>query len=114
MWTIVYRVTWPMTSSKYWTTYREGCLRYLASRVIKPGAVSWVLKPDEGDKQPDGEPGPAGVVITSSIWFRLETDVAASNRQRPNRSWASWLEAKICGIEDKYHCCFDRTVNRKQ
>lgn len=48
---------------KYWTSYRKGDLRFLVGQTLIPGAVSWVLETDEGDKLPNGEPGSGGEVV---------------------------------------------------
>jgi GNAT superfamily N-acetyltransferase len=98
---------------KYWTSYRKGGIRFLVGQTLIPAAVSWVLETDEGDKLPNGEPGPGGEVVGWAQWHRMGTSFVARNWQKPGETWDNRIESTLQGIRDKYYSYVDPVDNRK-
>jgi GNAT superfamily N-acetyltransferase len=56
---------------------------------------------DEGDKPPNGEPGPGGEVVGWAQWDRMGTSLVARNWHKPGETW------------DKYYSYVDPVNNGK-
>lgn len=99
---------------KYWTSYRQGCLRYLQGMISEPGAASWVLETDQGDKLPSGEPGPGGEVVGWASWVRGGDSPVAKNWQRASNGWGHRIERGLWGLRSNYYQYWspDPTNNR--
>ena len=98
---------------KHWTSYRKGAIRVVIGQTIIPGAASWVLETDEGDKLPKGEPGPGGEIVGWAQWHRMGTTPVARNWQKPGETWGNKFEAMLHQIRDNYYSYVDPVNNRK-
>ena len=76
-------------------------------QTLIPGAVSWVLGTDEGDKLPNGEPGPSGEVVG---WAQC---LVTRNWQKPGETWDNRLERTPQVIRDKSYSYVDPVNNGK-
>jgi hypothetical protein len=68
---------------------------------------------DEGDKLPNGEPGPSGEVVGWAQRHRIGTSLVARNWQKPGETWDNRLEGALQDIRDKYYSYVDTVNNRK-
>jgi hypothetical protein len=97
---------------KYKTSYRNGGTRFLIDETLIPGAASWVLETDEGDRIPTGGPGPGGEIVGWAQWHRMGTGRVARNWQKTGESWDKRLEATLQRIKRKYYSYIDSVNNR--
>jgi hypothetical protein len=77
---------------KYYTSYRNGFVRRIHARSLRPGWIYWVAETDEGDeptamqKQRGGKEF-GGRVVGYAAWLREGESPVARNWQRMNEGW---------------------------
>lgn len=77
---------------KYYASYRDGFLRRIRARSLRPGWVFWVAETDEHDRptnavnQGDGK-DLGGRVVGYAAWTRVGESPVARNWQRMNEHW---------------------------
>ena len=75
-----------------YTSYRNGFLRRMYGRCLRPGWIFWVAETDEGDQptmmqQQKGETELGGRVVGYAAWLREGQSTVARNWQRMNEEW---------------------------
>lgn len=77
---------------KYYASYREGFIRRMHARRLKPGWIYWVAETDEGDEptalqKRTGEKEAGGRVVGYAAWTRVGQSQVARNWQNMNEGW---------------------------
>ena len=68
-----------------WSSYRDGCVRFLQQHSLTAATLTWVAETDEDDEVPydaDGKTGRGGEVVGWAIWSRHGDGNVARNWQR--------------------------------
>lgn len=79
---------------KYYTSYRNGFVRRMYARSLRPGWIFWVAETDEGDEptaaqKQKGEKEIGGRVVGYAAWLREGQNPVARNWQRMNERWST-------------------------
>ena len=79
---------------KYYTSYREGWVRRIHARTLKPGWIYWVAETDEGDEptalqKRSLETESGGRIVGYAAWTRVGKTPVARNWQRMNEGWST-------------------------
>ncbi len=90
---------------KYYDSYRDGFVRRIHARRLKPGWIYWVAETDEDDEptalqQSRGEKELGGRVVGYAAWTRVGRSPVARNWQRMNEGWSAsecCQEAQVYG-----------------
>lgn len=75
-----------------WTSYRNGCRRFLQMKVASPGTVCYVA-----------EERSTGEVVGWALWTRHGKSAKAKEWQKPNSGLLKAIERKLIAAEESYY-----------
>jgi hypothetical protein len=72
---------------KYYTSYRNGFVRRMYARSLKPGWIYWVAETDEGDEPTALQKERGEKELGYAAWTRVGKSPVARNWLRMNEGW---------------------------
>lgn len=97
---------------KYYNSYRNGFVRRIYARSLRPGWVYWVAETDKGDEptalqKSNGEREFGGRIIGYAAWTRVGKSPVANNWLKMNEAWFTKLESYLADLKNSYWNLFN-------